>query len=114
MEAHLWFTLQYLKNAPSRFFFLFPILRFKWLTISLLFNTSYVYAHRWDCAAYRRFLSYSNLVVGNEDEFRALAQCAGLVNHNEPIASVARKIADLEYISPANQVQSCLLTDFQG
>ena len=62
----------------------------------------------------RRLLSYANLVVGNEDEFRALADRAGLLVSSESIDSVARKIAALEYISPVNQLKSCRLSDFQG
>lgn len=62
----------------------------------------------------RRLLSYANLVVGNEDEFRALADRAGLLVSSESIDSVARKVAALEYISPVNQLKSCRLSDFQG
>jgi hypothetical protein len=64
----------------------------------------------------RRLLSYANLVVGNEDEFRALAGRAGLLlsSECESIASVARKVAALDYISPVNQFKSCRLSDFQG
>ena len=64
----------------------------------------------------RRLLSYANLVVGNEDEFRALADRAGLLvsPECESIACVARKVAALEYISPVNQIKSCRLSDFQG
>ena len=60
----------------------------------------------------RRLLSYANLVVGNEDEFRALAE--RLLVRSESIDSVARKVAALEYISPVNQLKSCRLSDFQG
>nr|CAH0108166.1 unnamed protein product [Daphnia galeata] len=62
----------------------------------------------------RRLLSYANLVVGNEDEFRALVDRAGLLVSSESIDSVARKVAALEYISPVNQLKSCRLSDFQG
>ena len=64
----------------------------------------------------RRLLSYANLVVGNEDEFRTLAESAGLVKdaNSLPMGSVARKIAALDYVPPANQFKSCRLADFQG
>ena len=68
------------------------------------------------CTMDRRLLSYTNLVVGNEDEFRALADRVGLLvsPECESIASVARKVAALEYIAPVNQFKSCRLSDFQG
>lgn len=68
---------------------------------------------------YSRLLPYANLVVGNEDEFRALAERAGIVEScdvvgGETISSIARKIADLDYVSTGNQFESCRLADFQG
>lgn len=84
----------------------------------LLFSRIYIYIYTVAYLCCRRLLSYANLVVGNEDEFRALAGRAGLLLVSsaecESIASVARKVAALDYISPVNQFKSCRLSDFQG
>jgi len=55
----------------------------------------------------RKLLPYANVVVGNEDEFRALA---GLGSAN--IADVARQIASVDYISSPHQQNRCHLVDF--
>lgn len=56
-------------------------------------------------------LPYASLVVGNEDEFRALAERVGIVQcGDESIGSVARQVANhLNSTSPGNE-----LANFQG
>ena len=55
----------------------------------------------------RKLLPYCQVVVGNEDEFRALAG-----NASASIADVARQIAAVDYISPPHQQNRCHLQGF--
>jgi len=125
MEAHLWFSFSLVVVVQVRLSVCCSLPNcYGSLVACALFKSS--------CRAYRlalftlltyiplrmcrRLLSYANLVVGNEDEFRALADRASLLvsSECESIASVARKVAALEYISPGNQFKPCRISDFQG
>ena len=61
----------------------------------------------WWCYLCRKLLPYANVVVGNEDEFRALAALG-----SASIVDVARQIASVDYISSPHQQNRCHLLDF--